>query len=177
MVFLEERTHLGLEIPLAVMLFLPLDVEDEGTGIGRADGECAVSALPGEVHDALLLQPFRRIGFDRLEQFRKTDRWVETNGEMNVVGHSVDAEAVASAVAYDRGEVCVQGRADGTVEQWSAIFRAEDDMDQEEAQGLGHGGDYKSGLQPSGSCGGGAPGALPQAGIRRAFSACSEVVA
>ena len=150
MIFLEERAHLGLEVPLAVMRFLCVDVFNQRAGVGGADGEGAVSALPGEGRDTLSLHPFRRVCLYVLQQLSEVGGWMEADGEMDVVGRAVDPETVAFTVSDDCREIGMQFVADGLGQERAAAFGAEDDMNQHEAQGLGHAGNYKSRFQRSG---------------------------
>jgi hypothetical protein len=57
----------------------------------------------------------------------------------------------------------------GIRDQWCAIFRAEDDMHQVEAQRLRHGRNYMSGLQPSPRVATVNLGLRPRLVCRRAF--------
>ena len=58
---------------------------------------------------------------------------------MNVVRHAADAIRLAARIARDGGEIRVEFRARVGVEEWAAFLRAEDDVDDDEAQGLWHG--------------------------------------
>ena len=64
-----------------------------------------------------------------------------------MVCHAADAIRLATRIARDRGEIGVEFRARVEVEEWAAFLRAEDDVDDDEAQGLWHG--DGSGFQPS----------------------------
>ena len=75
---------------------------------------------------------------------------------MNMIGHTTHAKASTSCVASDRCEIGVQGAADRSVEERSAVFRTENDVNDDEREGLRHGRKYRvlansdgSGLQPS----------------------------
>ena len=51
-----------------------------------------------------------------------------------MVGHSANAIRFASGVARDRREIRVKFGPRVRVEEWMAILRAEDDVDDDEAQ-------------------------------------------
>jgi hypothetical protein len=150
MILLKKRPHLFLEIPLAMMRLLFVDVAEQSARIRGTDRKCTVSALPCERPDTLRLHPFGRAYLDLLRQFRQGPGRMQTHGKMNMVGHSSHAEAFAVFVANDGSEICVQRRPHILAHQRPAIFGAEDEMNQDKAQCLRHSADYKSGLPPSG---------------------------
>ena len=68
---------------------------------------------------------------------------------MNVVGGSAYSEALAIQFAGGPREIGMQGSVLVAGDGRESVFGAEDDVDQIEAQRLGHGRDYMPGLQPS----------------------------
>ena len=53
-----------------------------------------------------------------------------------MVRHAADAIRLATRVARDGGEICVEFQARIRVEERAALLRAEDDVDDDEAQEL-----------------------------------------
>ena len=70
----------------------------------------------------------------RGEVIRDGDGARKADGGMNMVRHTADAIRLATGVARDRGEIRVEFRARVRVEEWAALLRAEDDVDDDEAQ-------------------------------------------
>ena len=68
-----------------------------------------------------------------------------------MIGNATDAEAFASGVASDGSEIGVNIRANCGCENRRAIFRAENDVDEEIGEGLRHEDKNRSGLQPFGT--------------------------
>jgi hypothetical protein len=162
MILLKKRAHLLLEIPLAMVRFLLLDVRDQRARVRRADGERPVPALPRKGLEALTLQPFGRRRFHFLNELRETLRRVQTNGEMHMVRHTADAKAIAFFIADKSREVHMQIGSHALVQQGKTSLRAEDNMDQDEAQRLGHGRDYMPGFRPFNSISPGTWGFAPR---------------
>jgi len=59
---------------------------------------------------------------------------VQTDGEMHMVGHTAGAKAFAFLVARNSREVSVQSGSHAFGQQWTAVFRAEHNVDQQEAE-------------------------------------------
>ena len=152
MVLGKQRAHFVLKTSLRVVRPLCVDVTDERVEVGWTDGEQAISALPGEVVDALTLHPDGGGRFQVGDEVGGGSRCGNANGEVNVIGDAADAEAFAVELAGDAGEVGVEVRCDFVTNGGQAVFCAEDDMDQIEAQRLCHGGPFVSGFQPSSIC-------------------------
>jgi hypothetical protein len=154
-VFLEKGTKFFLKVLFSMMRFLGIDVLKQCIKISRANGESAITSLPSKLGKVggLSLEPGRGRGFRLFNNFSNRFGTRDTDRKMDVVGGSAGTVAFASRVADERGEVCVERGADGFAEERLAVFRGEDYVDEEEGQGLRHGGDYRSGLQPSSSLG------------------------
>lgn len=150
-IFLQKCTKLILKRLFAVMRLLRIDVPDQSVQIRRSNGERTISSLPCELRQArrLCLEPFRGRRFEIFDQLRHTQGTSQTNGKMNMVRDSVHAETFAFGIAGNRGEIRMKVSADVSVDERPAIFRAENQMNQNKSERLGHRQDYKSGLQPS----------------------------
>jgi hypothetical protein len=105
--------------------------------------------LPRECRNPLLLHPHGRSGFNLRNDLSRRSCRRQSHCKMNVVGNSAHSKALAIQLARGSGEISMEVRDDVFVDEWSPVFRAEDDMHQIETQRLRHGGDYMSGLQPS----------------------------
>ncbi len=169
MIFLEESPHLGLEVTFTMMFFLHLDVLNQSTDVCRADRERTIPALPCELCYSLLLHPFRRVGLQVRKQFRQTLRRMQPHCKMDMVRRAASAKAITLPVSRYRSQICMKPTTNGVVQKGRRPFVLPD-VNQHEAQRLRHGGDYKSGLQPS-AVPSQLPGATHQAGISRAFNA------
>ena len=73
------------------------------------------------------------------DEFGDGDGAGETDGEMDVIVEAADEETFAVEVACDRGEVGVEVWADGGFEEGRAVFGGEDDVDEDQREGLWHG--------------------------------------
>jgi hypothetical protein len=74
---------------------------------------------------------------------------MQTHGEMNMVGNATHTKTIALPISNEGCQISMQRRPDILIQQWLAILGAENNVDQHETQRLGHGANYKSGLQPS----------------------------
>ena len=70
---------------------------------------------------------------------RNGDGACQSNPEMDVVRHTARAIGFASGVPRHRGKIGVEMWTQLFVKAWKTILRAEDDVDDDEAQGLRHG--------------------------------------
>lgn len=82
-------------------------------------------------------------------QIRKVCRSRQTQSEMDMVRNSANTETFAFGITGNRGEICVKGRTHFRINERPAIFCAENQMNQNKGERLGHRQNYKSGLQPS----------------------------
>ncbi len=147
---LEQPAKLVLKGLLRVVGLLGIDIGRQRKEVGRPDGEDAVTPLPCEVleHRRLGLQPLRGAGFQLLKQLGDCNGSRETDCKMHVVANSAYAIAFAAGVTNDRCEIGMEICSNGVGQGRLAVFRAEDYMDQDETESLGHGEDYSAGLQP-----------------------------
>src|SRR5260370_1270414 len=63
---------------------------------------------------------------------------------MHVVRHAARPVTFAAGVTGDRGQIRVKFRARAGIEQSAALLRAENDVDDNEAQGLWHGDKFRA---------------------------------
>jgi hypothetical protein len=147
-VLLEKCAEFVLEVMFAVMGFLGIDVMEQRLAIGRADRKGGIASLPSKLWHTLGLHPSGGRRFQFRHKFRNVLRSGETNRDVNVIDHAAHTVTFAVGVTDDSSEIGVEVELDGRGHQRAAVFGAEDDMDQDEAQRLGHGENYKSGLQP-----------------------------
>ena len=175
MILLEESSHLGFKVPFAMMLFLRLDVLDQRTSIRRAYRKGTIPTLPGELGYTLLLYPLRGVGLQVRQQSGQALRRMQPHCEMDMVRRAANAKAVTLPVSRYRSQIRMKTVTNGVVQKRPTALRTEHDVNQHETQRLGHTADYKSGLQPS-LVASRLPGATPQAGMSRAFSADFEPV-
>lgn len=149
MVLVEKRAHLILEVSLAMVRLLPVDISNQRTKIGRADGKQTVPALPRKSADTLLFHPGGRAGFDLGDNLGRRSCRGQSHRKMNVVSDASCSETLAIQFARGSRKIHVKSRQNVIIDQRDAIFGTEDDMNQVEAQRLRHCCDYMSGLQPS----------------------------
>ena len=140
-ILLADAAELRFEILFFVMLGLVADVLADGFGVGVADAEFAVSALPCEVAipRAIRFDPFRRTRFHVLDDFARDVVFRLGKQHVDVVIHRVDLDQRTIVVLQDAGNVCVKFAPFFIAEQRAAAFGAEDDVDGNNEQGLAHG--------------------------------------
>ena len=172
---LQKRTKLILKTLFRMVRFLPVDVRAQRAQIRRANGEHTIPALPLEATKLvpLRLQPLRRPRLQIAHEVCDSQRPRQPNRQMEMIGHAANPITFASSISNSRCEVGAQVRTHGISQQRHPPFGAEDYMNQNESERLGHCGNYRSGLQPSTSPNP-IPGVSPQAGIGRAFSARND---
>jgi hypothetical protein len=149
MVLVEKNSHLVLEVSLAMVRLLPVDISNQRTKIGRADGKQTVPALPRKSADTLLFHPGGGGGFDLGDNLCRRSCRGQSHRKMNVVSDASCSETLAIQFARGSRKIRVKSRQNVIIDQRDAIFGTEDDMNQVEAQRLRHCCDYMSGLQPS----------------------------
>jgi len=169
MILLEKRAHLVLETPLAMVRLLPVDITLQRAQIRRSDGKQTIPALPRKLPHPLLLHPDGRRRLDLRHELRGRSRRCQPHRKMNVIGNTAHAKALAIQYARRSREIGMKRGTDFLVDQRRAMFRAEDDMHQVEAQRLRHGTDYMPGLQPSPSSANAYLGLRPRLVCRRTF--------
>ncbi len=148
MILLKKSPHLFLKIASAVMRLLSFNVTNYRAHIGGTYRKSRIASLPSESTDTFHFEPFRRRDLRFLDQLRKTCRRVQPHREMHMICDAARSETFALLVANDGRKIGEQLCTNGIGEQRTAIFRAEDDMNECEAESLRHAADYKSGLQP-----------------------------
>ena len=137
-VLCEEIQILLFKGLLAVVFILPVDVVENHCQFSMVDRERSVTALPSEVTESRRLgfDPFCGVCFQFLYEVGDGDRSGEANGEMDVIGHASGPVAFASVGPCHLGEVSVDVGAEIRCQVWCAVFGAEDDVDDDGAEGL-----------------------------------------
>jgi hypothetical protein len=148
---------------------LLVDVTEQRADIRWANRKQTIATLPREVINPLLLHPNGGARFDLRNNLGRRSRRRQSQRKMDVVGNSTDPEAFAIQLACGPRKIGMQCRFDSIVDQRGTMFRAEDDMHQIETQGLRHGSDYMSGLQPLLGAGNVYLGLRPRLVCRRTF--------
>src|SRR5260370_35297947 len=85
MVLVKKHAHLILEVSLAMVRLLPVDISNQRTKIGRADGKQTVPPLPRKSADTLLFHPGGRAGFDLARTLSPRSCRGESNRKMDMV--------------------------------------------------------------------------------------------
>ena len=86
----------------------------------------------------LLLDPGRRAGFDPLDQVCLAYSTAQTNCKVDMVDDAANSISFAIVVTTDCGKVGVHARGYGSIKPLLAVFRAENYMDNDLAERLGH---------------------------------------
>lgn len=132
------------------MLLLVVDIGGEGHQVRRSYREASVTALPEEIAQSsgLSLQPFGGRGLQSFDQI-SNQRARKTDSEMNMIRHATDAISFTPRVPCDLGQIGVEVRTQRWIEARKTVLRAEDQMDDDEAEGLRHGFfEHGAGFQP-----------------------------
>jgi hypothetical protein len=149
MILLKECTHLGLIITLAMVRFLRLDVLHEGAVVGWRNRKHRIPTLPREIHYTLPLQPHRRGRFQLLHQLGDTLRRMQMDREVHMVGNAAHSKTIACEAASYRREIRMQFRSNALIQDRPTTLGAENNMNQNKAQRLGHSAEYRSRFQRS----------------------------
>ncbi len=149
MILLTKPAHLVLKAPLRMMLPLTIDVPDQCAQVRRPNGEQSIPTLPGKLGNSLLLHPYGRRRLDLGHNLRRGPSRSKPQRQMHMVLNAADSKALAIEPARRTRHVRMKGRTDLLGDQGYPLFRAEDDVNQIQAQRLRHGSLGVSGLQPS----------------------------
>jgi hypothetical protein len=149
MILLTKSAHLVLKAPLRMMLPLAVDVPHQYIQVCGPHGEQSIPALPRKSDDALLLHPCGRGRLDLRHHLRRGSRRSKSQGQMHMVLNTADTKAFAIEPTRCTCQIRMKRRANLLGDQGLPFFRAEDNMDQIQAQRLRHGSPDVSGLQPS----------------------------
>jgi hypothetical protein len=98
-VLFQERQKFLLEIALAMMLGLPLNVCDRVAFLRHTDGKRALSILPGEVCFEFLVHPMGRRAFHELHRLRKRHGCRQRQEHVHMVFRSADYESFEAILA------------------------------------------------------------------------------
>jgi hypothetical protein len=144
----QERPKLILKRLPAMMLFLRIDVIEQRVQIRWAHRERTITALPrkaSQLWRSCFKPPGRRC-LQLCNHVRNTLRPSYTNREMHMIRNTANPEAFTIAVSRDRCKVGVQLDPHVAIENRKSIFGREDKMNQQKAQRLGHGRNYRLAL-------------------------------
>ena len=150
-IFLEKCTKLILKIHLAMMLRLSIDITNQCAQIRRPNRKRPIPSLPREPSQSRRpsLHPSRRGSLKLLNQLCDTRLAGQPNRKMNVVGNTTDSITLASGIADNCRHIGVKVRTYNVVDRLRAIFRAENQVNKQIGERLGHRDEYRSGFQPS----------------------------
>ena len=122
-----------------MMFGLGLDVGDCMGLLRNADGERAVSFLPGEIARMLLVHPMRGHAFHELHGLGKGHGRGQRQQNMNVILRAARNESLESVLAGDSAEEGPKIRLNLRRNQIPAILRREYAMDETTNVGVRHG--------------------------------------
>ena len=139
-VFPQEMTILVLEALLAMMLLLVIYVVCQILQLAPAYREIAVTSLPEKlrVSFALALNPGGRGFLDLFQQLCLGDDACQARGDMDVIGGASNTVGFATAIAAYRGQISVHARPDRLIKPGAAVLGAEDNVEDDLAEGLRH---------------------------------------
>ncbi len=149
MILLTKPAHLVLKAPLGMVLLLVVDVPHQRAQVCGANREQSISTLPSKSGNTLLLHPHGRRRLDLGYHLCRGSRGSKPQGQMHMVLNATSPKTFAIEPARRARQICVECRTKVLGDQRLPLFRAEDNMDQIQTQGLRHGSLDVSGLQPS----------------------------
>ena len=122
------------------MRFLVIHVVHEIIELAVTDRKSSVTSLPKEVLviGPLGFDPSRRCLFDFLQQLRLADGSCQPGGNVNMIGCAANALGLAPAIAADGCQIGVHSRSNGWIQPRAAVLGAEDDVEDDLAERLGH---------------------------------------
>lgn len=135
---LTKCAHLSLEIPLRVVRLLFVDIPHQRTEVRRANGKQTIPTLPGEMHDPVLLDPYRRGRLQFGNGLCRSSGRSQSQRKMYMIRNAACTETFAVEFASGSGKIGMQGRCDVVGDQRRAIFGTEDNMNEVKAQRLWH---------------------------------------
>ena len=138
-----ELAEFVLIIQAAVVFLLAVDVVDDVVAFGLAHGKDAVAGLPMEVAQGRVFgfEPFGRAYFELLDEVGDRGGARELAQDVDVIFDAVDGETRTIERFEDGDGIGVELVADRwVVQKGMAMFRGEDDVNQDVCEGLGHGG-------------------------------------
>ena len=121
-------------------LLLVIYVAHQLFQLAPADGEVAVAALPKKttVLAALAFDPGRGCFFGLFKQLRLADGAGQSRRQVDMIGGAADTIGLAATITADRSQISMHARADFQVEPRMALFGAEDNVQDDLAEGLRH---------------------------------------
>lgn len=122
------------------MFLLVINVISQGIQIGWSDRKHSITALPGKIRQflGLCLEPHRRRNLQFFDKSRNRDRSRKADGEMNMIHDTSNARTLTTRIARDRGEIGMKRRLDRNTEARTSVFYAENEMEEDVVERLGH---------------------------------------
>jgi putative transposon-encoded protein len=129
-----------LELFLPMMFLLVRDVFTDGGHVGFGDSKRSITCLPRKSSElaALRLDPFGRRFFDILDGGTDRDGAGQFKEDVNVVFNRVDEHGRAAKVLKNSRHVGMKRIANPVGNDSLAILGAENEMNVEACEGLGH---------------------------------------
>lgn len=139
-VFKQQMPVFILKRHRPVVFCLIINVLFQCQTMGRADREDAVSALPVKRRGTgrFRFQPFRRAGFDFLNQIGRCTGAGHGDQQVNMVGNRASLEQCPFLVSNNTADVCVEFVADVISQQRLPVLRRKDQMCENLGEGLRH---------------------------------------
>lgn len=127
MIFPQQLTILLLERLGAMVLFLVVYVACQIFQLAPTYGEAPVAALPKKSTGAL---------FDLFNQLSLADGARQSGCQVDMIGSAAYTIRLTATVTANRGQIGVHARAGFQVQPLMALFGAEDNMEDDLAEGL-----------------------------------------
>ena len=124
--------------------FLPVDVLQHSIELTWAHRKCAISALPCKraISRTNRFDPFRGGLLNLLDELSLGKSARQGRDNVNVIGNTADVYEFRAEVAADCCEISMHARPYVCIEPGFTIFSAENDVNDDFTEGLGHGVDH-----------------------------------
>ena len=104
-----------------------------------ANGKRTVAVLPAESIVHFAFEDLARTGFEILDQFGERNLSGETAKNMDMIRHSSDLKRSTVQSSQSSGQISMRRRSDFRRRQkWTSIFGGENNVDQDQSEGLSH---------------------------------------
>jgi hypothetical protein len=142
-----------LESHLPVMFLLVINISNEVLHLAPAHGKSSVTSLPEEfgILIALVFDPTRRGLFDLFQQACLAAGAGQTHSQVNVVLYAPDSVSFTVTIPAEGCQIRMHARPDTDIQPWAAFLGAENEVQNNLAEGLRHGGCKKGFSDVSGS--------------------------
>src|SRR5205085_5476957 len=123
-----------------MVVLLRGDVFQDGFELAWTGGKRAITALPEKAAVACIngLYPLRRRFLRLFDELRLGNSSRQGGDDMNVIGCSADARQFCAEVAANRCQIRMHARPDVGIERRLSVFCAENDVEDDVTEGLGH---------------------------------------